>query len=163
MDTIEFNKACWKLERERFRKVIAAAVEGALDWQPEPKSRSSRRLIGHMIGHVQDMIELADDGVIHHRNEVPFGTLEEALSLFDQAYDAMQSKLEALDTSAWSKPADFRVGDMVIMTAPIEQLAWMMLFDTIHHRGQLTTYLRPTGGRVPALYGPSADEQLMTH
>ena len=37
-------------------------------------------------------------------------------------------------------------------------LAWGVLFDLIHHRGQLSTYLRPMGSTVPAIYGPSADE-----
>jgi hypothetical protein len=36
--------------------------------------------------------------------------------------------------------------------------AWGFLFDLIHHRGQLSTYLRPMGSTVPAIYGPSADE-----
>jgi uncharacterized damage-inducible protein DinB len=35
---------------------------------------------------------------------------------------------------------------------------WLMLNDSIHHRGQLTVYLRMAGGRVPSIYGPSADE-----
>jgi uncharacterized damage-inducible protein DinB len=35
---------------------------------------------------------------------------------------------------------------------------WSFLFDAIHHRGQLSTYLRPMGSKVPAIYGPSADD-----
>jgi uncharacterized damage-inducible protein DinB len=38
--------------------------------------------------------------------------------------------------------------------------AWGFLFDLIHHRGQLSTYLRPMGSTVPAIYGPSADEGM---
>jgi len=36
--------------------------------------------------------------------------------------------------------------------------AWGFLLDAIHHRGQLSTYLRPMGSTVPAIYGPSGDE-----
>ena len=39
--------------------------------------------------------------------------------------------------------------------------AWGFLFDIIHHRGQLSTYLRPMGSTVPQIYGPSADEPMM--
>ena len=39
--------------------------------------------------------------------------------------------------------------------------AWGFLFDIIHHRGQLSTYLRPLGSTVPQIYGPSADEPMM--
>jgi uncharacterized damage-inducible protein DinB len=116
-----------------------------------------------MIGHVQDVVELATDGVINHRNEVPFRTLDEALRLFDDAYEEMQAKLLVLDAQGWSRPADFKFGDYLIMTAPVEQLSWLMLFDSIHHRGQLTTHFRPTGRPVPSLYGPSADEEAAGH
>jgi len=37
-------------------------------------------------------------------------------------------------------------------------LLWIALFDFIHHRGQLTTYIRPMGGKVPSIYGPSGDD-----
>ncbi len=43
------------------------------------------------------------------------------------------------------------------------QLAWMMLLDSIHHRRQLSTYLRPMGSKVPAIYGPSADDEGPGH
>jgi uncharacterized damage-inducible protein DinB len=38
------------------------------------------------------------------------------------------------------------------------QIAWFLLHDQIHHRGQLTVYLRLAGGKVPSIYGPSGDE-----
>lgn len=163
MNTTKFNQACWADEQERFRKVIGAVAPDQLDWRPDATSRSTRALIGHMIGHVQDVVELAVDGVINHRNEVPFGTLEEALQLFDSAYDEMKTELASLDEEGWLRHADFKLGDFLIMTAPVEQLAWLMLFDSIHHRGQLTTHLRPTGRHVPSLYGPSADEESAEH
>jgi uncharacterized damage-inducible protein DinB len=163
VDSIRFNQQCWADEYERFRKTIAAVASDQLDWRPDPVSRSTRALIGHMIGHIQDVVELAADGVINHRNQVPFGTLDDALQLFDDAYDEMQAKLQALDDEGWSRPADFKLGDHLIMTAPVEQLSWLMLFDSIHHRGQLTTHFRPTGRPVPSLYGPSADEEASGH
>lgn len=39
-------------------------------------------------------------------------------------------------------------------------MAWSFLFDIVHHRGQITTYLRPMGSKVPQIYGPSADEPM---
>lgn len=159
MDSTEFNKQCWAQEYDNFRKTIAAAAPDQLDWQPEPKARSPRRLIGHIIGHVQDLSELVDDGVIHHRNEVPFDTLDDALDIFERSYQEMLAKLGTLDEAGWAQPADFLAGDFLITTAPREQLAWLFLFDAIQHRGQLMTYLRPTGQKVPSLYGPSADDE----
>jgi MFS family permease len=39
-------------------------------------------------------------------------------------------------------------------------LLWLAFFDVVHHRGQLSTYVRPMGGKVPSIYGPSADEPV---
>jgi uncharacterized damage-inducible protein DinB len=46
------------------------------------------------------------------------------------------------------------------MEMPRQGLAWMLMLDAIHHRGQLSTYLRPMGGKVPSIYGPSADTMV---
>jgi uncharacterized damage-inducible protein DinB len=51
----------------------------------------------------------------------------------------------------------------VIKEGPRQQLAWMMLLDSVHHRGQLSTHLRPMGSKVPSMYGPSADEEMTAH
>ena len=57
-------------------------------------------------------------------------------------------------------PWSLKMGDEVIFSMPrIAVLRSFVLNHVIHHRGQLTVYLRLTGGSVPALYGPSADEE----
>ena len=67
-------------EYTRFRTVIDASPADQLDYRPDPKARSARELIGHLIGHIQDLIELIDDKVIHHRNVVQFDALPMPLS-----------------------------------------------------------------------------------
>ena len=147
------------METGMFEKVFNAVPGDQLDWRPEPKARTARELIGHLIGHEQDLGELLESGEIHHRNQVPFGDIAEATNLYRQACQEAESKLQALDDSTWDDGGGkFWVGDDVIMEAAPRDLGWMLLFDSIHHRGQLSTYLRPTGSKVPAIYGPSADD-----
>jgi len=62
-------------------------------------------------------------------------------------------RLKALPAERWNGSLDFLGHDR--KTAPI---AWSFLFDIVHHRGQITTYLRPMGSTVPQVYGPTADE-----
>lgn len=71
--------------------------------------------------------------------------------------------LDDADEGRWNGEGQFFAGDHLVMEAPCQQLAWMFFFDAIHHRGQLSTYLRPMGSRVPAIYGPSADDQGDAH
>jgi uncharacterized damage-inducible protein DinB len=54
--------------------------------------------------------------------------------------------------------ARFRVGGTPRMETSLEQFLWCFFFDAIHHRGQLSTYIRPMGGKAPAIDGPSAGD-----
>jgi uncharacterized damage-inducible protein DinB len=64
-----------------------------------------------------------------------------------------------MDDASWNKPAEFYYQGKVVSNRPAGEFIWFCLFDAIHHRGQLSAYLRPMGGKVPAIYGPSADEE----
>jgi uncharacterized damage-inducible protein DinB len=56
------------------------------------------------------------------------------------------------------KLTQFVMDGRVLFEVPLGEMFWLGLFDAIHHRGQLSVYLRPMGGRVPSIYGPSADD-----
>jgi len=163
MSTLGFYQGLLAQERSLFVRVAQAVLEEGLDYRPDPKARSSRELIEHLIGHNLDLAELMDDCVIHHRNQVPFDSIEDAVEQLDESFAMVLEKLDAIDDEAWVEPAKFLVGEHVIMEAPRQQLAWMMLMDSVHHRGQLSTHLRPMGSKVPAMYGPSADEEMTAH
>jgi uncharacterized damage-inducible protein DinB len=136
---------------------MAAAPASGLDYRPHPKSRSAYELIGHLIGHEQDLAELARTGVINHRMQVPFAALDEGLAEYQRAHDELVQHLRAMDDDTWAAAGQFLLNGAVIYEFPRRDLAWMLLFDGLHHRGQLSTYLRPMGGKVPSIYGPSAD------
>lgn len=144
-------------EHPRFVSVLEAAPRDRLDYRPHPRSRSATELIGHLIGHELDLIELCRTGTINHRMQVPFTDLEEAVRIYRNAHRDLKPALEALDDSAWESTCRFVVGGKTVMEATCRDLAWMLLMDAVHHRGQLSTYLRPMGGTVPSIYGPSAD------
>jgi len=53
----------------------------------------------------------------------------------------------------------FIYGGAAVWEDTLQNMLWGYLFDMVHHRGQLSAYLRPMGGKVPSIYGPSADDQ----
>ena len=57
----------------------------------------------------------------------------------------------------WDSKCQMFMGDKMEWESTRGRMAWSFLLDLIHHRGQLSTYLRPMGGKVPSIYGPSAD------
>ena len=144
-------------EFDRFHNVIAALPAERLDYKYDPKSRSAGDLVGHVMGHIDDMIELLDAGVIHHRMQVPFANLDGAVTAFDASYRTLLTKLAGVSDDSWAKIGDFRVGENYSFQAPVQALMWMLFLDAVHHRGQLSTCIRPMGGKVPSIYGPSAD------
>ena len=146
-----------------FCNVVGAVPEDGRDYRADPKARSAEAIIEHLIGHNQDMIELLDDGVIHHRMQVPFETIEGAVATLNETFGEIMDRLGNTDEESWMSPAKFLFGEKLIMEAPRTQLAWVLFLDSVHHRGQLSTYLRPMGSTVPAIYGPSADDQGEGH
>jgi uncharacterized damage-inducible protein DinB len=144
-------------EFPRFLGVLGAASADQLDFRPHPRSRSAYELIGHLIGHEQDLLELAETGRINHRMQVPFATLAAGIDAYREAHEALVARLGTLADHDWEAPGQFLLEGRVIYEFPRRDLAWMLLFDGLHHRGQLSTYLRPMGGTVPCIYGPSAD------
>lgn len=157
MSNREFFAQVCASEFPRFVGVLKAAPQDKLDYRPHPKSRSAHELIGHLIGHEQDLQELLETGTINHRVHVPFTTLDEALSIYQAARAAVEMRFPAVKDADWDALGRFLVKGNVIMEMPRRDLAWMLIFDAIHHRGQLSTYLRPMGAPVPSIYGPSAD------
>ena len=157
MNNRDFFVQTLSSEVDRFRNVVGALPDARMDYKPETKSRTATELVGHLIGHFQDLIELMDHGVINHRMQVPFKDVSEGVQKLDADLKTLLAKISAADDAKWSKTADFKVGDRVIVTAPTGALNWYLFLDAVHHRGQLSTYIRPMGGKCPSIYGPSAD------
>lgn len=160
MTNREFFARTAAAEFPRFVGVLKAVPADRLDYRPHPRSRSASELIGHLIGHELDLLELLETGSINHRMQVPFGSVADAIKSYSDARAQVESRLGAVDDAGWERLGKFLVQGNAIMEAPRRDLAWMLLFDAVHHRGQLSTYLRPMGGVVPAIYGPSADTQI---
>jgi uncharacterized damage-inducible protein DinB len=144
-------------EFPRFLGVLAAAPGDQLAYRPHPKSRSGYELIGHLIGHEQDLLELATTGSVNHRMQVPFASLPEGLLAYRLAHESLEGQVRAMSDAAWESEGRFLLDGRVVYQFPRRDLAWMLLFDGLHHRGQLSTYLRPMGATVPSIYGPSGD------
>ena len=157
MSNREFLKGLLEEEKGRFLGVLAAVPADKLDWRPEAKSRTAGELLGHLIGHEQDLVELIETGTIHHRIQVPFDDHAHALSLFRAGREEAVAKLSALSDADWTSEGQFLVNGNVVYRLPRMQLAWILFLDAVHHRGQLSTYLRPMGSKCPSIYGPSAD------
>ena len=86
---------------------------------------------------------------------------DEAVGAFLQTHASVMDALEAASDEDLRGTVKFFTGPGAIGDIPKMEFLWFMLSDQIHHRGQLSVYLRMAGGKVPSIYGPSADEPWM--
>ena len=77
---------------------------------------------------------------------------------YEHHHNTLAVKLNQLDDNLWNHAAWIIRGEQeILLKDTVGGLLWLALFDAVHHRGQLSTYIRPMGGKGPSIYGPSAD------
>lgn len=145
-----------KAELPVFLKVLRALPADRLDYRPHERSPSAQQLVWTLTMELRSCVEAAQNGRTEWRME-PAPDLEKMLATYEQHHQELIRTVENMDDAAWDRPAQFFFNGKMVSEQPVSQFLWMILFDAIHHRGQLSAYLRPMGGTVPAIYGPSAD------
>ncbi|MEA2491411.1 MAG: hypothetical protein QOH21_3203 [Acidobacteriota bacterium] len=158
MDNREYFIHRWTIEQPKFGKVIRAIPEGQLDYKPHERSKSAGDLAWQLAEEQRILIGLLDRGEIHFDERQRPDTVEEIAKAYESATAELGERLKTIDETKWTSEAKFFFGDKVGGTNSVMEYMWGFLVDLIHHRGQLTVYLRPMGGKVPAIYGPSADD-----
>ena len=158
MTNLEFCVARRKAELPTFVKVLKALPGGKLDYRPHPKSRTAAELAWLLASSEGALVELLDKGTISWKESPAPARLEDIVAAFERNSTAVDERLEKLDAAAWDRKGRFVMEGMPPWEDAVGQFVWGFFFDSIHHRGQLTTYLRPMGGKVPSIYGPSADD-----
>jgi uncharacterized damage-inducible protein DinB len=149
----------WKKEAAATRQVLSRIPEGST-YRPDPKSRTAREIAWLIVREEITLADGLESGALEW-SEVPApGTMKEVMEAYNQHHDAATSKLEAVEAGRWDAPVPFMYQGQQVMNEPAADNAWGFLLDIIHHRGQLSTYLRPMGAKVPQIYGPSADEPM---
>lgn len=145
------------------RKVLERVPLESYDWAPHPKSFSLGRLANHLAGLLRwgsvamssQEFDFAQGGF----SPSSFRTGNELLAGFDANLAATRAAIAGAADEAFGEPWTLRNGEHLIFTMPrIAVLRNMVFNHNIHHRGQMTVYLRLLDVPVPGLYGPSADE-----
>lgn len=148
----------WEKESPATRNVIARIPEAASDYKPEPKSRSAREIAWLIVMEEKMLIDGLEKGRLDWEEIPTPSTVQEILDDYDKYHDDVTMRLKTLDEATWNRELPFNVGGNELFRASGSAFAWEFLFDKVHHRGQLSTYLRPMGSTVPSIYGPTADE-----
>jgi uncharacterized damage-inducible protein DinB len=158
MTVREFYLERRKAELPVFLKVLRALPADRIDYRPHERSPTAGQLAWTLTWELGACVTVARE----HRGEWrsdPAPPLEKMIPKFEQYANELAEAVAAMDEAAWDAPAKFYYNGKMVSEQPASAFLWMVHFDAIHHRGQLTTYLRPMGSKVPAIYGPSGDER----
>ena len=145
------------------RRVLERVPAERFSWKPHEKSSSLQQLATHVAtipfwAHVtveQDELNFAE----MPPPPPPPASTDELLARFDENAELAKQAVARADESALGKPWTARSGDHVVFTQPrLAVLRGFVISHLIHHRAQLSVYLRLLDVPVPSIYGPSADE-----
>jgi uncharacterized damage-inducible protein DinB len=149
------------------RKTLERVPEGQFGWKPHEKSMTLGRLASHVAespGWAATTIEtesldLAPPGAPPFK-PITADTRQEVLAIFEKNIAAARAAIAGASDDHLAKPWSLLMGGKTILTLPrMSVLRTFVMNHTIHHRAQLGVYLRLNNIPVPAIYGPSADEQ----
>jgi uncharacterized damage-inducible protein DinB len=150
----------WKQEEPKFGKVLRALPSDQLSYRPHERSPSAAELAWQLAEEQRLLNGMLDSGEVRwsmQRSPHP-STLDDIVAAWDRETDALRKRIERLDDDTWNRSVTFYIDGHEGGHGSVEDYMWGFLHDMIHHRGQLTTYIRPMGGKVPGVYGPSGDE-----
>lgn len=128
-------------------------------WKPHEKSME----LGYLAILVADIPRwiqhIIESGTINFETWEQKGpkTSEELVALFDENMAAVKPALETLSDADLTKEFQLKNGDQLLMATPVGESVSSAINHMVHHRGQLTVYLRLNDKKVPSIYGPSAD------
>lgn len=136
-------------------KVIRAYPEGKLPFTPHPRSSPAVRIMSTFVFEMY-LIDAYVFGENVDRSIFKTYSPEKVSALaddFEKASSKVLAEIDKMSDADLKKPVEFAGNE-----STAGEFIQFMLFDQIHHRGQMSVYIRLAGGKVPSVYGPSADD-----
>jgi uncharacterized damage-inducible protein DinB len=154
-------------EMANTRKVLERVPEAKFTWKPHPKSFEFGALAAHIANMTewatmtidQDSFDVAPPGGQPHQNP-KYTSTKDLVAAFDKGVADARAAIAGADDGKMMEPWSLLAGGQAMFRMPrVTVVRSFVMNHIIHHRAQLTVYLRLNEIPVPALYGPSADEQ----
>src|SRR3954466_11469156 len=144
------------------RRVLERVPSDKGTWKPHEKSFSIghlAQLLAWMPGWIRDSLRGDSLEIRENGPGYTYEKTETLLSLFDKNVKEARAALEEVTGSALDANWSLLVGGKPVMTLPKREVVRQHLSHLVHHRGQLSVYLRLVDVPVPMMYGPTADER----
>ncbi len=153
----DFLIADFEHEMQTTLRVIAAVPDSRLDYTPQAKSKTALGMVRHITLEDEWLLNCIAKGEFtpppDDSDACGIMNPADAIARYMQKVPAALDRVRALPGEKLVNVLDL----LGMMQAPAVGFLAMTIKHSVHHRGQLSTYLRPMGGKVPGIYGPTAD------
>lgn len=148
------------------RRILERVPDGQFGWQPHPKSMTMGRLAEHLaelpgwakVSILDDGIEMTTARPADYQSPA---TRDAVLAMFDKNVKEARTALAGRTDAELLAPWTLRAQGKEVFTMPkAAVLRGFVMNHLVHHRGQMTVYLRMHDVPIPSIYGPSADEAM---
>jgi uncharacterized damage-inducible protein DinB len=155
--TLAFFLERHRIESATTARVLSALPSDGLSYRPHPDSPTAGTTAWTIVRGFRALSELlkspaVDVSLEHHPDH------QTMIAQFGETSHAISESLMEFHQQNWADERSVTSDGAIILRQPLGQILWLFHVDGIHHRGQLSTYLRPLGAAVPSIYGSSGDQ-----
>ena len=152
----------WEREFQTTLKVLKSYPSNKHNLKPHGKCPDAKELAWRIVSEEKVFVNGALTGKFdfEQMQKAP-ATFQEVISTYERAHSEHAKQLKKMTDADFNKMIKFMVAPKTMGDIRSGDTLWMLMMDTIHHRGQFSVYLRMADGKVPSIYGPSADEPWM--
>lgn len=156
----EKEKYLQTLEREfqTTLKVLKAFPHDKTGFSPHTRCKSAKDLAWNFVFELNGARMALEGAMDLKKMPKPPATYPEVVAEFEQTHQGLVDAVKRAPDAEFNKTVKFMSGPKRMEDWRRMDVLWFMLHDSIHHRGQLSVYLRMVDAKVPSIYGPSADE-----
>jgi uncharacterized damage-inducible protein DinB len=158
MSNLKFYTKLWEQDNPAFVRVLRALPADQLDYKPHERSSSAGDIAWQIAEELRSLCDLIDTGEVNWQTTKRPATLDEIVNAYEANATRHRAALASADDAKWDSPGRMLYEGQEVMKSKIGDMCFSFFLDAIHHRGQLSAYIRPMGGKVPSIYGPSADD-----
>jgi len=145
-------------EYQTTHRVLKAYPPDRADLKPSPKSKNALDLAWMLVLNQMVLIPALENKLEPGSFPPSPKSWSDLIPALEAAHRQTMARLERSTDAEWNGTVQLPIAPQKVGDMRTGDALWFFLNDTIHHRGQLTVYLRMAGGKLPSIYGPTADE-----
>jgi uncharacterized damage-inducible protein DinB len=154
--TIAFFRERERVETITTGKVLRAMTREMLDYRLHPESSTLGAIAWTIIRCLRLCNQLTHNAIAEVPQDPP-PSYEQLVLAFDRTAQELSSALLVMTQKDWEGHRIVTAGSRTLLEQHLGQIFWLFHADSIHHRGQISAFLRSFGEKVPSIYGPSGD------